>query len=74
MLLERERNRYECIRPSRLLRLAVCIRTNNIRACLVIGFKHSFLCSNPKNGGPGSILVCLALVLSFWIKKFSQFI
>jgi hypothetical protein len=43
-------------------------------ACLVIGFKHSFLCLNPKNGRPGSNLVCLALVLTFWIQIFSLFI
>ena len=40
----------------------------------MIGFKHSFLCLNPKNGGLGSKIVCLAIILTFWIQKFSLFI
>ena len=39
-----------------------------LRVCLVLQFKHSFLCLNPENGEPGFNFVCLALVFSFWIQ------
>ena len=39
-----------------------------LRACLVSVFKHSFLCLNTENGGPGLNFFCLVTVFTFCIQ------